>query len=75
MTELVYFEEFDDIHEAIDRETQLKRLTRRQKIKLIESINPQWRDLSESETMADRDSSRAPDNADARGNDTQRKSS
>jgi putative endonuclease len=44
---LVYFEEFSDIDEAIAREKEIKSMTRRQKIKLIESINPEWRDLSQ----------------------------
>jgi len=41
---LVYFEEFDDINQAISRESKQK--ARRTKITSIESINPQWRDLS-----------------------------
>jgi len=41
---LVYFEEFDDINQAISR--GIKQTARRTKITLIESINPQWRDLS-----------------------------
>ena len=44
---LVYFEEFSDIREAIHRETRLKKFTRRRKLELIESVNPQWRDLAE----------------------------
>jgi putative endonuclease len=43
---LVYFEQFGDINEAIFREKQIKRMTRRRKIKLIEAMNPQWQDLS-----------------------------
>jgi putative endonuclease len=46
---LVYFEEFGDVTQAIDREKEIKRNTRRQKIKLIESMNPEWRDLSPPE--------------------------
>ena len=42
---LVYFEAFDDIEEAIAREKQLKGGSREKKIALIESLNPQWRDL------------------------------
>ena len=42
---LVYFEETDDIAVAITREKQLKTWQRAWKIKLIESINPQWQDL------------------------------
>jgi len=43
---LVYFEQFGDIGEAIAREKEIKRMTRRRKIELIESVNPEWRDLS-----------------------------
>jgi putative endonuclease len=42
---LVYFEEFDDINEAIQREKTLKRYVRAWKINLIERTNPQWIDL------------------------------
>ena len=42
---LVYFEETDDIGVAISREKQLKAWHRAWKIKLIESVNPEWRDL------------------------------
>jgi putative endonuclease len=43
---LVYYEFFDDINEAILRETQLKRWNRSWKLDLIEKVNPGWRDLS-----------------------------
>lgn len=42
---LVYFEEHDDIDEAIRREKRLKHWRRVWKIGLIESRNPEWRDL------------------------------
>lgn len=42
---LVYFEPHDDIREAIRREKQIKRWRRQWKIELIESQNPDWRDL------------------------------
>jgi putative endonuclease len=42
---LVYYEIFETIEEAIKREKQLKNWKRDWKIKLIESINPQWLDL------------------------------
>jgi putative endonuclease len=42
---LVYFEEFDAIEEAIQREKSLKRYLRQWKINLIEQSNPQWIDL------------------------------
>lgn len=43
---LVYFEETNDIEVAIVREKQIKGWLRAKKIALIESINPQWEDLS-----------------------------
>ena len=44
---LVYLEEFDDPSEATDREKQVKKWRREKKIWLIESMNPEWNDLSE----------------------------
>jgi putative endonuclease len=44
---LVYFEEFSDINQAIATENEIKQMTRARKFKLIESLNPQWRDLTE----------------------------
>jgi putative endonuclease len=44
---LVYFESFDDVRNAIDREKQLKGWRRQKKIALIESLNPRWQDLAE----------------------------
>jgi putative endonuclease len=46
ITKLVYFEETSDVHEAIAREKQIKGWLREKKIALIESINPEWKDLS-----------------------------
>ena len=48
LDKLVYFEEFDSIITARTREKQLKAGNRAQKIKLIESMNPEWRDLFET---------------------------
>ena len=42
---LVYFEQHDDIKEAITRERQIKKWNRTWKIKLIEKDNPDWDDL------------------------------
>ena len=42
---LVYYEIFEDIKEAIKREKQLKNWKRAWKIKLIESKNSAWEDL------------------------------
>ena len=44
---LSYFEEFRDVRLAIVREKEIKNLTRKAKIRLIESMNPDWKDLSE----------------------------
>ncbi|MFB3814051.1 MAG: GIY-YIG nuclease family protein [Terriglobales bacterium] len=43
---LVYFERYSDIRSAIAREKQLKGWRREKKNRLVESTNPQWRDLS-----------------------------
>ena len=47
-TRLVYYEEIQDIQSAITREKQIKSWRRSKKIKLIESLNPDWRDISEA---------------------------
>jgi len=44
---LVFYEETSDINAAITREKQIKGWLRARKIELIESVNPEWRDLSE----------------------------
>jgi putative endonuclease len=41
---LVYYESFDEVTKAIDRERQLKRWSRAKKIWLIERRNPTWED-------------------------------
>jgi len=46
--QLVYFEGFIDIRDAINREKQLKRWSRIKKIRLIVANNPTWKDLSEA---------------------------
>ena len=45
---LVYFEETSDVRAAIEREKQLKGWLRKRKNELVETINPEWKDLSES---------------------------
>jgi len=42
---MVYYEVFDSVSLAIQRETSLKRWPRRWKLALIEKANPQWKDL------------------------------
>jgi putative endonuclease len=50
---LVYYEQTDDVISAISREKQIKGWLRSKKIKLIESTNLTWEDLSESWHKAD----------------------
>jgi putative endonuclease len=45
---LVYYELFNDPINAITREKQLKGYSRKKKIELINSFNPEWKDLYES---------------------------
>lgn len=47
VTKLVYFEAFGDVTLAIAREKQIKGGSRRKKGLLVESVNPEWRDLSD----------------------------
>ena len=42
---LLYFESFEDIKSALEREKQLKRWHRGWKINLIASVNPDFKDL------------------------------
>jgi len=48
---LVYFEVTPDIVAAIAREKQIKGWSRAKKVALIESMNPEWRDLAADWTM------------------------
>jgi putative endonuclease len=45
VSRLVYFEQYDDIQVAIQREKQLKKWNRAWKVRLIEEKNPNWDDL------------------------------
>ncbi len=45
VTKLIYFEEFSDIKDALNAEKKLKGWKRIKKTKLVETINPTWRDL------------------------------
>ena len=45
---LVWAERHESIATAIQREKAIKKYPRRWKLNLIESLNPQWRDLSEN---------------------------
>ncbi len=44
---LVYYEATPDVESAITREKQMKNWHREWKVNLIQSKNPQWRDLYE----------------------------
>jgi putative endonuclease len=43
---LAYFERFEDVRNAIEREKEIKGWLRIKKIALIISANPEWKDLS-----------------------------
>ncbi len=46
ISQLVYFEVTQDVFAALNREKQIKGWLRSKKIQLIESVNPDWQDLS-----------------------------
>ncbi|NBV54700.1 MAG: GIY-YIG nuclease family protein [Proteobacteria bacterium] len=48
ITQLVYYQEFTEITEAIRREKQLKRYSRQLKFQIVEEHNPSWKDLSKT---------------------------
>ena len=45
VNKLVYFEATNDIKSAIQREKQIKAGSRKKKVKLIDKLNPEWKDL------------------------------
>jgi len=47
VSKLVYYQCFSSIEEAIEEEKRIKGGSRAKKIKLIEGMNPEWKDLSE----------------------------
>ena len=47
VNKLVYYEEYDNVYDAITREKQIKGGPRKKKIELIENNNKAWQDLSE----------------------------
>jgi len=47
LNRLVYYENYETPLEAITREKQLKHYNRAWKIRLIKTINPEWRNLAE----------------------------
>jgi len=48
LNKLVYFEVFEDIKLAIEREKQIKAGSRKKKIDLIVKSNPTWKDIYSS---------------------------
>ncbi len=46
VNKLVYLEETNNVEDAIKREKELKVWKRDKKNNLVESINPEWKDLS-----------------------------
>jgi len=42
---LVYYEHFNDIEAAIVREKEVKKWRREKKNNLVETMNPEWREL------------------------------
>jgi putative endonuclease len=53
---LVHFEHTHDVTAAIAREKQIKSWSRKKKLALVTSGNPQWRDLSDTFVSAGADS-------------------
>lgn len=45
VTKLVYYEVYENVNRAIAREKQIKGGSRQKKIDLVNSLNPEWRDL------------------------------
>jgi putative endonuclease len=45
LDKLVWYEEYQWVQDAIAREKEIKGWSRKKKIELIESMNPEWKDL------------------------------
>jgi len=50
INKLVYYETYQYIQDAIQREKQIKKWNRKWKLKIIEKENPRWHDLFEEMT-------------------------
>ena len=48
VTKLVYYKDYGTALEAIAEEKRIKGWTRQKKINLINTVNPQWKDLSDN---------------------------
>ena len=46
INKLVYFEQTNDVSAAIAREKEIKKWRREKKNNLVNSVNPEWKDLS-----------------------------
>lgn len=46
LNKLVFYQEFSDINDAIAAEKKIKGWTRKKKMELIKTINPEFKDLS-----------------------------
>lgn len=44
---MVFYEIHENMYEAITREKQIKAGSRKNKLKIIEKMNPEWKDLYE----------------------------
>ena len=54
IAKLVYMEDFEDIHDAIAREKQIKNWRRSKKVAIINELNPGWDDLAAGRYSDDR---------------------
>jgi len=45
INKLVYYEEYEEVLDAINREKQVKRWSRKKKEKLVATKNPEWKSL------------------------------
>ena len=45
ITKLIYFEDYDDVRYAIERETRIKTWSRKKKLDLIATMNPDWKEI------------------------------
>ena len=45
VNKLVYYEEYNEILNAIEREKQIKAGSRKKKLELVNKMNPGWKDL------------------------------
>jgi putative endonuclease len=46
LNQLLFFEEFSDVYQALDQENRIKGWLRKKKLELVRSINPKFEDLS-----------------------------